>query len=199
MKCPAGRRSPTGGRRSWRDLGFAPLVHRRGRPRRPSSASSPPRSQRPTTRTKPRPTPPGLRASLPTSRRVALAHYLNAMIRDKIGGYNVQVRGRSLPERLGSTTTWVQRSVSMEVRASRPLKEARSMWWGSGKARAYRAVAFLRPAFPADELSVYSAWLRIFRLLCLNHRLIAGDRGRGPLCSLLRPEAGHSVRFQEPL
>jgi type VI secretion system protein ImpC len=83
------------------------------------------------------------------------AHYLKAMMRDKIGGY----MSRQEAERF--LNEWIMNYVianddaPASMKAQRPLKEARiEVVEVAGKPGAYRAVAFLRPHFQLDELSM---------------------------------------------
>lgn len=83
------------------------------------------------------------------------AHYLKAMMRDKIGSF----MSRSDCERW--LNTWISNYVTPDdnaspaVKASHPLREARvEVAEVAGKPGVYRAVAFLRPHFQLDELSV---------------------------------------------
>jgi type VI secretion system protein ImpC len=83
------------------------------------------------------------------------AHYLKAMMRDKLGSF----MSRSDCERF--LNQWIQHYVtpddtaSQTMKASHPLREARiDVAEVPGKPGVYRAVAFLRPHFQLDELSV---------------------------------------------
>jgi type VI secretion system protein ImpC len=83
------------------------------------------------------------------------AHYLKAMMRDKIGSF----MSRENCERF--LNQWIQLYVtpddtaSASVKASHPLREARiDVAEVPGKPGVYRATAFLRPHFQLDELSV---------------------------------------------
>jgi type VI secretion system protein ImpC len=83
------------------------------------------------------------------------AHYLKAMMRDKIGS----AMSRAEAEKF--LNTWVNRYVladdtgSAAAKAERPLREARiEVMSVPGKAGALRAVAFMRPHFQLDELTV---------------------------------------------
>jgi type VI secretion system protein ImpC len=83
------------------------------------------------------------------------AHYLKAMMRDKIGSF----MSRSQCERF--LNDWINTYVvgdddaSPAVKAKNPLREARvEVVDVPGKPGAYRAVAFLRPHYQLDELSV---------------------------------------------
>ena len=82
-------------------------------------------------------------------------HYLKAMARDCIGSY----MSRSDWERMFNR--WISRYVMLDdqaspsVRATRPLREARiDVSDDPGKPGRYRIVAYLRPHFQLDELSV---------------------------------------------
>jgi len=83
------------------------------------------------------------------------AHYLKAMMRDKIGGYMAREEAEKF------LNTWIMNYVianddaPASMKAQRPLKEARiEVVEVAGKPGAYRAVAFLRPHFQLDELSM---------------------------------------------
>jgi len=83
------------------------------------------------------------------------AHYLKAMMRDKIGSFMSRTEAEQFLNR------WITRYVvpddtaSMEAKARAPLREARiDVSEIPGKPGAYRAVAFLRPHFQLEELTV---------------------------------------------
>jgi len=83
------------------------------------------------------------------------AHYLKAMMRDKIGSF----MSRSQAERF--LNDWIQTytigddDAPAQIKARNPLREARvEVVEVPGKPGAYRAVAFLRPHYQLDELSV---------------------------------------------
>ncbi|MFL6465451.1 MAG: type VI secretion system contractile sheath large subunit [Bryobacteraceae bacterium] len=83
------------------------------------------------------------------------AHYLKSMMRDKLGSF----MSRSQVERF--LNDWINTYVvgdddaSASVKAKNPLREARiEVVDVPGKPGAYRAVAFLRPHYQLDELSV---------------------------------------------
>jgi type VI secretion system protein ImpC len=84
-----------------------------------------------------------------------VAHYLKAMMRDKIGSFT----SRSECERF--LNVWIAKYVttddaaSQEVKSQYPLREARiDVAEVPGKPGVYRAIAFLRPHFQLDELTV---------------------------------------------
>jgi type VI secretion system protein ImpC len=83
------------------------------------------------------------------------AHYLKAMMRDKVGSF----MSRSQCERF--LNDWIRNytvgddDASPAIKAKNPLREARvEVVDVPGKPGAYRAVAFLRPHYQLDELSV---------------------------------------------
>jgi len=155
MKCPT--ETPITDRREKElaDLGFAPLVHQKGS----SNACffSVQSAQKPKVYTSDAATANSrISAQLPYIFAVSrFAHYLKAMMRDKIGGYMSKSEAQSF------LNTWIANYVvgnddaPLSVKAKRPLKEANvEVQEVPGKPGAYRAVAFLRPHFQLDELSV---------------------------------------------
>jgi type VI secretion system protein ImpC len=83
------------------------------------------------------------------------AHYLKAMMRDKIGSFMSRRECESF------LNTWILQyvvgndEVAPEVKAKRPLRDAKiEVMEVPGKPGAYRAVAFLKPHFQLDELSI---------------------------------------------
>jgi type VI secretion system protein ImpC len=83
------------------------------------------------------------------------AHYLKAMMRDKIGSFMSRRDCESF------LNTWILQyvvgndEVAPEVKAKRPLRDAKiEVMEVPGKPGAYRAVAFLKPHFQLDELSI---------------------------------------------
>ena len=155
MKCPT--ETPITDRREKElaDLGFAPLVHQKGT----SNACffSVQSAQKPKVYNTDAATANArLSAQLPYLFAVSrFAHYLKAMMRDKIGGYMSRVEAEQF------LNTWIMNYVvgnddaPASVKAKRPLKEARvDVVEIPGKPGAYRAVAFLRPHFQLDELTM---------------------------------------------
>jgi len=155
MKCPT--ETPITDRREKElaDLGFAPLVHQKGS----SNACffSVQSAQKPKVYTSDAATANSrISAQLPYIFAVSrFAHYLKAMMRDKIGGYMSKSEAQSF------LNTWIANYVvgnddaPLSVKAKRPLKEANvEVQDVPGKPGAYRAIAFLRPHFQLDELSV---------------------------------------------
>src|SRR5438552_7394874 len=85
-----------------------------------------------------------------------VSHYMKAIMRDKIGSFTT----RNECERF--LNSWVMQyvvgnpdSVGQDIKAKYPLSEARvDVEEVPGKPGAYRAVAFLKPHFQLEELSV---------------------------------------------
>ena len=155
MKCPT--ESPITDRREKElaDLGFVPLVHQKGTDK--ACFFSVQSAQKPKVYDNPAATANArISAQLPYIFAVSrFAHYLKAMMRDKIGGF----ASRDEVERF--LNTWINNyavandDAGFSVKARHPLKEARvEVVEVPGKPGVYRAVAFLRPHFQLDELSM---------------------------------------------
>lgn len=136
------------------DLGFVPLVHQKGTPN--AAFFSVQSAQKPKVYDKPAATASArMSAQLPyifaTSR---FAHYLKVMMRDKIGGYTSRADVDTF------LNSWIQNYIALpdasaSLKAKYPLSEARiDVVDVPGKPGVYRAVAFLRPHYQLDELSV---------------------------------------------
>jgi type VI secretion system protein ImpC len=155
MKCPT--EAPITDRREKElaDLGFIPLVHCKGTDYAAffsvQSAQKPKLYDKDAANANAR-----LSAQLPYILACSrFAHYLKAMMRDKIGSF----MSRGDCEKW--LNQWIQNYVTPDDRASpstkaeKPLREARiDVVEVPGKPGAYRAVAFLRPHFQLDELSM---------------------------------------------
>jgi type VI secretion system protein ImpC len=155
MKCPT--ETPISDRREKElaDLGFAPLVHCKGTDY--AAFFSVQSAQKPKIYDSDAATANArISAQLPYIFAVSrFAHYLKAMMRDKIGGYS----SRTEVERF--LNNWIMNYVvandeaGFAIKAERPLREARvEVVDVPGKPGAYRAVAFLRPHFQLDELTM---------------------------------------------
>jgi type VI secretion system protein ImpC len=155
LKCPT--ESPVTDRREKElaDLGFVPLVHCKGTDYAAffsvQSAQKPKMFDKEAANANAR-----LSAQLPYILAISrFAHYMKAMMRDKIGSF----MSRSECERF--LDRWIQQYVvgiddaSPAIKAQCPLREAKvEVVEVPGKPGVYRAVAFLRPHFQLDELSV---------------------------------------------
>ena len=155
MKCPT--EVPVSDRREKElaDLGFVPLVHQKGTDKAcffsVQSAQKPKVYDTPSATANAR-----ISAQLPYIFAVSrFAHYLKAIMRDKIGGF------ASRSEVEGFLNRWIANyvvsndSAGFAIKAQHPLREARvDVSEIPGKPGCYRAVAFLRPHFQLDELSM---------------------------------------------
>ena len=83
------------------------------------------------------------------------AHYLKSMVRDKIGSYMSRQEAENFLNRWISGYVLENDVAPQSQKAKYPLREARvDVSEVPGKPGVYRAVAFLRPHFQLDELSV---------------------------------------------
>jgi type VI secretion system protein ImpC len=83
------------------------------------------------------------------------AHYLKAMMRDKIGSFMTRQDCERFLNQWISNYVVSDDNASQAAKASHPLREAAiQVSEIPGKPGAYRAVAFLKPHFQLDELSV---------------------------------------------
>jgi len=83
------------------------------------------------------------------------AHYLKAMMRDKIGSFTSRDEISKFLNRWISQYVTTDDTATQATKAKYPLREARvDVEEVKGKPGAYRAVAFLRPHFQLDELTV---------------------------------------------
>jgi len=155
LKCPT--ESPISDRREKElaDLGFAPLVHCKGTDYAAffsvQSCQKPKLYDKEAANANAR-----ISAQLPYILAVSrFAHYLKAMMRDKIGSF------MSRADCSAWLNQWITQYVtpddqaSPSVKAQKPLREASiEVSEVPGKPGVYRATAFLRPHFQLDELSV---------------------------------------------
>ena len=155
LKCPTEIAITDRREKELADAGFIPLVHCKGHDY--AAFFSVQSAQKPKLYNKDE---ANANARLSTQLQYILAvsrfaHYLKAMMRDKIGSF----MSRSQCERF--LNDWIQTYVvgnddaSAAIKAKNPLREARvEVVDVPGKPGAYRAVAFLRPHYQLDELSV---------------------------------------------
>jgi type VI secretion system protein ImpC len=155
MKCPT--EAPITDRREKElaDLGFAPLVHCKGTDYAAffsvQSCQKPKMFDNEAANANAR-----LSAQLPYILAVSrFAHYLKAMMRDKIGSFTSRVECERWLNQWITNYVTPDDTASASVKASHPLREARiEVMEVAGKPGVYRAVAFMRPHFQLDELSV---------------------------------------------
>jgi type VI secretion system protein ImpC len=155
MKCPT--EAPITDRREKElaDLGFAPLVHCKGTDYAAffsvQSCQKPKIFDNEAANANAR-----LSAQLPYILAVSrFAHYLKAMMRDKIGSFTSRGECERWLNQWITNYVTPDDTASASVKASHPLREARiEVMEVAGKPGVYRAVAFMRPHFQLDELSV---------------------------------------------
>ena len=155
MKCPT--EAPITDRREKElaDLGFIPLVHCKGTDYAAffsvQSGQKPKLYDKEAANANSR-----LSAQLPYIFAVSrFAHYLKAMMRDKIGSFLSRSACESFLSQWISNYVLLDDNASQEMKSKYPLREARiEVVEIPGKPGAYRAVAFLKPHFQLDELSV---------------------------------------------
>jgi type VI secretion system protein ImpC len=155
MKCPT--EAPITDRREKElaDLGFAPLVHCKGTDYAAffsvQSCQKPKMFDNEAANANAR-----LSAQLPYILAVSrFAHYLKAMMRDKIGSFTSRGECERWLNQWITNYVTPDDTASASVKASHPLREARiEVMEVAGKPGVYRAVAFMRPHFQLDELSV---------------------------------------------
>jgi type VI secretion system protein ImpC len=155
MKCPTEAQISDRREKELADLGFAPLVHCKGTPNAAffsvQSAQKAKVFDSDAASANAR-----LSAQIPYIFAVSrFAHYLKVMMRDKIGGFTSRAEIESFLNRWISNYVVSNDSAAFSVKAERPLREARvDVVEVPGKPGVFSAVAFLRPHFQLDELSV---------------------------------------------
>ena len=155
MKCPT--ESPITDRREKElaDQGFAPLVHCKGTDYAAffsvQSCNKPKLYDSDAANANAR-----LASQLPYIMAVSrFAHYLKAMMRDKIGSFTSRTECERWLNKWITNYVTPDDTASAATKAQYPLRDARiEVMEIPGKAGAYRAVAFLRPHFQLDELTV---------------------------------------------
>jgi len=83
------------------------------------------------------------------------AHFLKAIMRDKVGSFMSRDQCEKFLNSWIANYVLLDDSASQEAKAKFPLREARvEVVEVEGKPGVYNAVAYLRPHFQLDELSV---------------------------------------------
>jgi type VI secretion system protein ImpC len=83
------------------------------------------------------------------------AHYLKAMMRDKLGSPMSRSQADLYLNQWSANYVIADDNASKEAKAERPLREARiEVMEVPGNPGALRAIAFMRPHFQLDELTV---------------------------------------------
>lgn len=155
MKCPTEVQITDRREKELADLGFIPLVHCKGTDY--AAFFSAQTCQKPKVYYDEAATANArLSTQLPYLMACSrFAHYLKAMMRDKIGSYMSRDQAETFLNRWIVNYVTPDDTASQEAKASRPLREARiDVSEVPGKPGVYKAVAFLRPHFQLDELTV---------------------------------------------
>jgi type VI secretion system protein ImpC len=155
LKCPAEIAITDRREKELADLGFIPLVHCKGTDY--AAFFSTQSSNKPKVYDKDAATANARLSSqiqyiLAVSR---FAHYLKSMMRDKLGSFMSRSQAEDFLNRWIAQYVLLDDSAGQDAKASHPLREARiEVSEIPGKPGAYRAVAFLKPHFQLDELTV---------------------------------------------
>ncbi|HUO31212.1 MAG TPA: type VI secretion system contractile sheath large subunit [Bryobacteraceae bacterium] len=155
MKCPTEVPITDRREKELADLGFVPLVHCKGTDYAAffsvQTAQKPKMYDTDSANANAR-----LSAQLPYIMAVSrFAHYLKAMMRDKIGSFMSRTEAEIFLNRWITKYVVPDDTASPSMKARCPLREARvDVSEVPGKPGVYRAVAFLRPHFQLDELTV---------------------------------------------
>jgi type VI secretion system protein ImpC len=155
LKCPTEIAITDRREKELADLGFIPLVHCKGTDY--AAFFSTQTANKPKTYDTPAATANARLSSqlqyiLAVSR---FAHYLKSMMRDKIGSFMTRKNAEDFLNRWITNYVLLDDDAGQEAKASHPLREARvDVSEIPGKAGAYRAVAFLKPHYQLDELTV---------------------------------------------
>jgi type VI secretion system protein ImpC len=155
LKCPTEVPITDRREKELADLGFVPLVHCKGTDY--AAFFSVQSCQKPKTYdTDSANANARLSTQIPYIMAVSrFAHYLKAMMRDKIGSFMSREEADRFLNRWITKYVTPDDSASPATKAQRPLREARiDVTEVPGKPGCYRAVAFLRPHFQLDELTV---------------------------------------------
>ncbi len=155
LKCPTEIAITDRREKELADLGFIPLVHAKGTDYAAFFSAQ--------TTNKPRvydTDAANANARLSSQLQYILAvsrfaHYLKSIMRDKIGSFMTRKNAEDFLNRWISNYVLLDDDASQEMKAKFPLREARiDVAEIPGKPGAYRAVAFLKPHYQLDELTV---------------------------------------------
>src|ERR1700747_2896025 len=155
MKCPTEVPITDRREKELADQGFIPLVHCKGTDY--AAFFSVQRAQKPKLYDKDAANANArLSAQLPYIFAVSrFAHYLKAMMRDKLGSFMSRTECERWLNQWISNYVTPDATASQSVKASHPLRDAKiEVSEVAGKPGVYKAVAYLRPHFQLDELSV---------------------------------------------
>ena len=155
LKCPTEVTITDRREKELADQGFVPLVHCKGTDKAAffsvQTVNKPKLYDKPEANANAR-----LSAQLPYIMAMSrFAHYLKAMMRDKIGGTMSRGQAEDFLNRWVAQYVLKDDNASAAAKSQRPLREARiEVVTVPGNAGALRAVAFMRPHFQLDELTV---------------------------------------------
>lgn len=155
LKCPTEIAITDRREKEFADMGFIPLVHCKGTDYAAffstQSANKPKRYDSDLANANAR-----LASQLQYIMAVCrFAHYLKSMMRDKIGSFLSCDQAERFLNNWISQYVVLDDSAGQETKAQHPLREARiEVSEISGKTGSYKAVAFLRPHYQLDELTV---------------------------------------------
>ena len=155
LKCPTEIAITDRREKELSDLGFIPLVHCKGTDYAAffgvQSAQKPKKYDTDAANANAR-----LSTQLPYMLAMSrFAHYLKSMMRDKIGSFMSRSECEYFLNRWSTNYVTLDDNASPAFKAQKPLREARiEVSEVAGKPGVYKAVAFLRPHFQLDELSV---------------------------------------------
>jgi len=155
LKCPTEVQITDRREKELADQGLVPLVHCKGTDYAAffsvQTANRPPLYDMDSANANAR-----LSAQLPYMMAMSrFAHFLKAMMRDKIGSFTSREECQTFLNRWISNYILADDGASQAAKARLPLREASIQVQDvPGKPGAYRAVAFLRPHFQLDELTI---------------------------------------------
>jgi type VI secretion system protein ImpC len=155
LKCPTEIAITDRREKEFADLGFAPLVHCKGTDYAAffsvQTANKPKVYDTDAANANAR-----LSSQLQYIMAVSrFAHYLKSIMRDKIGSFMTRKNAQDFLNRWITNYVLLDDDASQEAKARLPLREARvDVSEIPGKPGAYRAVAFLKPHYQLDELTI---------------------------------------------
>ncbi|TGU71374.1 type VI secretion system contractile sheath large subunit [Geomonas terrae] len=154
-KCPTEMAITDRREKELADLGFVPLVHCKGTDTAAffsvQSAHKPKLYDTDLANANAR-----LSGQLPYILAVSrFAHYLKAMMRDKVGSFETRKNVEDYLNRWISRYVLLDDDAGQEMKSRFPLREARvEVYDQPGRPGCYRAVAFLKPHYQLDELTI---------------------------------------------
>jgi type VI secretion system protein ImpC len=155
LKCPTEIAVTDRREKELADHGLAPLVHRKGTDNAAffsvQSANKPKKYDKPEANANAR-----LSAQIPYIMATCrFAHYLKVIMRDKVGGFMSRLACEKFLNQWIAQYVVLDDNAGLIVKAEHPLREAHvEVSEVAGKPGVYKAIAFLRPHFQLDELTV---------------------------------------------